>query len=195
MKNITNAFSKEFFNNMEKISAGMMFTDMDRNVLYANKAFHQIFKTDKESIKGKKCWSIIHPERPECSECEKEKNIHHQIRINDEQYHLILSNSVLSDGLLLRIIQDITRILSEISQLREEVKRLRRLINSILGETHIYTICSVCKKIRLKDGSWIPPANINKLEVNGGLSHGLCPECTKIHIEKIDKHFRDMDIQ
>lgn len=194
MKNIKDAFSKEFFNNMEKISAGMMFTDMGRNVLYANKAFHRIFKTDNKSIKGKKCWSIIHPERPECSECEKEENVHHKIMINDQQYHLISSNSALGEGLLLRIIQDITRILSEVSQLREEVDGLRGLINSVLGETHVYTICSVCKKIRLKDGSWIPPANINKLEVNGGLSHGLCPVCTKRHIEQVDKEFRDMGI-
>lgn len=195
MKNIKDAFSKKFFYNTEKISAGMMLTDMDRNILYANKAFYKIFKTDKKSIKGKKCWSVIHPEKPECSECEKEENIHYQIRINDEQYHLILSNSVLGDGLLLRIIQDITRILSEISQLRKEVKSLRGLVDSVLGETHIYTVCSVCKKIRLKDGSWIPPANINNLEVNGGLSHGLCPVCAKRHIEQFNKQFLDRGIE
>jgi len=55
--------------------------------------------------------------------------------------------------------------------LLEEVKILRGLL----------PICSFCKKIRTKDGTWVPLEEYLHEHSEAELSHGFCPDCLRDH--------------
>ncbi|MFP3982175.1 MAG: PAS domain-containing protein [Desulfurivibrionaceae bacterium] len=83
-------------------------------------------------------------------------------------YALITASPFQFEGrpLVLLVIEDIS-----------EIAELQRLI----------PICSVCKKVRDEKETWSRVEAYFKEKWDVDFSHGLCPECYKIEIEKIKK--------
>ncbi len=59
-------------------------------------------------------------------------------------------------------------------KLREEIKTLEGII----------PICSYCKNIRDDEGSWERLEAYIDTHSNAQFSHGICPDCFKIHSPK-----------
>jgi len=69
------------------------------------------------------------------------------------------------------------RLIKELKQSIEEINKLRGLI----------PICSYCKKIRNDSGYWKQLEEYIKEFFNTEFSHGICPECMKLHFPEILK--------
>ncbi|RMF95453.1 MAG: PAS domain-containing protein, partial [Candidatus Schekmanbacteria bacterium] len=176
----------DIFSNFDRLKAGIIFTDNDKNILWANKKFLNLFNTDLQSLKNQKCWNLLHPESQNCHLCETEDNIHLQVAINGTKYHLLISNTPIG-SIELSIIHEITKIMSEFEKLSKEVNELKEMIKNTFGSYKFLIACSDCQKIRLEDGTWVKPADIKSIMETTGISHGLCPECAKPYIEDLIK--------
>jgi CRP-like cAMP-binding protein len=66
-------------------------------------------------------------------------------------------------------------------ELLEEMSRRLRVAEKILINTlgSFLPICAGCKKIREKDGSWVPIESYIGRRSETEFSHGICPECVK----------------
>ncbi|RMF94296.1 MAG: hypothetical protein D6734_08160, partial [Candidatus Schekmanbacteria bacterium] len=146
-----------------------------------------LFETDLDKIKNRKCWSVMHPETPGCRKCETQDNMNMEVDINGNLKNIIFTNSLIADNVLIKVIQDISKILKKLHNIETEVSNLRKLVDSTFGNSDFLTSCSICTKIRLKDGTWVSPSNIENLMSSGYISHGLCPECAKPYIDEIMK--------
>ncbi len=72
-------------------------------------------------------------------------------------------------SLVLLVIEDIS-----------EIAELQRLI----------PICSICKKVRDDKESWSRLEAYFKENWDVDFTHGLCPECYKIEVDKVEKYFK-----
>ena len=185
MNRVDEAFTANGLKMFDKISAGILFTDSQKNILYANPAFCRLYRTSLDKIRNKTCWSIIHPESEECGKCLDSENIQIESMICGKKYYLLISCSQLSKDLLLKIIHDISKILGDLSMLRAEVSNLSDIVESTVGTSQPLVVCCGCHKIRLKDGSWVPPADVDAIQLRKGLSHGDCPSCSKKWIKEL----------
>ena len=59
-----------------------------------------------------------------------------------------------------------------------EIAELRRMI----------PICSICKKVRDDKQSWFRVEAYFKEHWDVDFTHGICPECYKIEIDKVERH-------
>ena len=185
MNRVDEAFRVNGLKMFDKVSAGILFTDSQKKILYANPAFCRLYRTSLDKIQNKTCRSVIHPESKECRKCRDGAHIHMESIIDGKKYFLLVSCSQLSKDLLLKIIHDISRILGELSTLRAEVSDLHNLVESTIGSSQPLVVCCRCHKIRLKDGSWVPPADVDALQLIKGLSHGDCPSCSRKWVKKL----------
>lgn len=98
--------------------------------------------------------------------------------VRDEQkteiYALITTSPFLyrKKQLVLLVIEDIS-----------EIAELRRLI----------PICSVCKRIRDDEQSWSRVENYFKEHWDVNFSHGLCPECYRKEMDKLNRDFKNRE--
>jgi len=61
--------------------------------------------------------------------------------------------------------------------LQGQVKQLQGMLST----------CSVCKKIRDKDGEWVPIESYINQRTEAYFSHTYCPDCLEIAMEQIEK--------
>jgi hypothetical protein len=61
-----------------------------------------------------------------------------------------------------------------------EVKR-RTLAREVKALRGLLPICSFCKKIRIKNSTWIPIEEYIDEHSGAELTHGFCPDCMKEH--------------
>jgi len=64
-------------------------------------------------------------------------------------------------------------------------------ISDIIELYHMIPICSVCGKVRDDKASWMRVESYFKNKWGVNFTHGLCPECHKIEVEKINQFFFD----
>jgi transcriptional regulator with PAS, ATPase and Fis domain len=187
VEQIIKVFQEDTLAVFDDIRSGILFTNKNQEIIYANKKFLEIFNTDLESIQKKKCGEVLHPVDQDCSRCYSEECTHFDVEIDKVRYTILLTSSVIQDSFLMKIIQDISKIMKSISGLTEEVRELRRIVDGSVGRGELITICAHCNKVRLKDGSWMSPQDIDKLSVPHGLSHGLCPLCANKELDRLKK--------
>jgi hypothetical protein len=72
--------------------------------------------------------------------------------------------------------------------LGDENKKLHDYINEIKVLRGILHICSLCKKIRDKDGMWYKMEHYITERSDAKFSHGFCPECG-------DKWFKEQNVK
>ena len=179
-------------NTFDNFSAGILCTDAEKKVLYANSAFCKIYKVQINDLLNRTCGSVIHPESPSCKECWKKDVIHLESEIDGEFCHILVSCSHLSPDVLLRIVHDISSILEELKVLRAEVKKLRDFVEKTIGSAGPLVVCCRCHKIRLQDGSWVPPSSVERVQFERGISHGDCPACSQKWVEELVKHCKNL---
>ena len=59
------------------------------------------------------------------------------------------------------------------------VSRTAMLLNEVKTLRGIVPMCSLCKKIRSEDQTWIPLETYISTHTEAQVSHGLCPSCYK----------------
>ncbi len=187
MEKIANAFDAGVTGLFDKVNSGIMFVNEDRNIVYANRYFLNLFDTEMDEIQDRKCWSVMHPENPTCRKCETMKDVNLEVDINGNPINVFFTNSLVKDDLLLKIIQDISKLMESVTNVKEEISKLKNIIENTFGNSEFLTACSVCTKVRLRDGSWVSAKNMDNLKSGGWISHGLCPECAKPFIDDIMK--------
>lgn len=185
---IKTVFSEELFSTFDKLKCGILFTDDKKNIIYANKNFLKFFGTDLDLIKNTKCWELMHPDSPCCEACKDDNSIHLKVSINGGKYNILISNSQLDGNIEMAIVYNVTKIMSKIDKLNTEMDSLKEIIKNTFGSYKFLIACSDCQKIRLEDGTWVNPADINALMEKTGISHGLCPECAKPYLEGLLKN-------
>lgn len=90
------------------------------------------------------------------------------------------------NDLHIRLVEVIKRMIElslRIILAQGEIDRRDRLLNDL---SKIYPICSYCKKIREETGNWV---SVEKYvsDISGAIpSHGICPECYKKEMERLD---------
>lgn len=57
-------------------------------------------------------------------------------------------------------------------------------------EDHIVTQCYVCHRIRIAS-EWLPALDV--ITHGARISHGLCPECYKIELARVEKEMKELD--
>jgi PAS domain S-box-containing protein len=79
------------------------------------------------------------------------------------------------------IVQDITELKRAEADRENAIKKLEKALSEIRTLRGILPLCSFCKKIRDDDGYWEQvDVYIHKYS-EADISHGICPECMKIH--------------
>ncbi|SLM32118.1 Response regulator receiver protein [Desulfamplus magnetovallimortis] len=66
----------------------------------------------------------------------------------------------------------------ELKTINEKLKKSLEEVKTLRG---ILPLCSFCKKIRNPNGEWIGVDEYIYLNSEADISHGLCPECLKLH--------------
>jgi hypothetical protein len=73
-------------------------------------------------------------------------------------------------------------VLLFIAFLTSKAARLTREVKMLQG---ILPMCSFCKKIRDKNDDWQPIETFISRRTEANVTHGICPECTKLHFGEI----------
>lgn len=77
------------------------------------------------------------------------------------------------------------RLIAEIKNHRDELIKANRDLQDALEEVKvlqgILPLCSFCKKIRNDEGSWEQVDVYIHKHSEADISHGICPDCAKIH--------------
>lgn len=74
----------------------------------------------------------------------------------------------------------------EISEHRNTIVKLEKALKEVKQLRGILPICSYCKKVRDDEGYWSQLEQYLFDHSDAILSHGICPECAKIHFPDID---------
>jgi len=84
-----------------------------------------------------------------------------------------------------KLIFCICRDISERKRAEQEREELIRTLRESLAEIRtlrgILPLCSYCKKIRDDEGYWERVEDYIRKHSEAAISHGICPECVKIH--------------
>ena len=90
-----------------------------------------------------------------------------------------------AQGLIYSVARDVT----EAKRAEAERERLLEQLRSALAEIKvlqdILPICTYCKKIRDDTDYWMTVEAYISSHTNSRFSHGVCPECMRIHVESM----------
>ncbi|MDG4474693.1 PAS domain-containing protein [Thiovibrio frasassiensis] len=173
-------------------SLGEPCTIIDRNfsILYENETAKQLWGSNF----GRNCYTIYHGRQSRCESCHAEEvfndgEIHKNekvARIDGSERHLEITSAPLKDDTgqvtaVVNITHDVT-----IRKMTEKGKEhLIRELQSSLTKTKrlngLLPICSYCKKIKDKSGSWQQLESYLRSHAEVEFSHGICEECGEQH--------------
>lgn len=94
------------------------------------------------------------------------------------QKHLINSDRIQILNLLFSTYEHSMLQMRELTRINKE---LRAAVKTIKTLEEILPICSYCKKIRDEDDFWHPMESYVSSRSTIEFSHGICPECIRIH--------------
>jgi len=172
--------------------SALLFTDSKKKtILHVNTAFKRMFDDAHPEEHARDFTEIVSSDYATDLVALPALSQHIEVNISGQKYNLILSGSSVGDHMILQVIQNITKVLSDVGLLREEVKQLKEQVAVLVGPSEIITICSICHKVKARDGSWVPPYDPEALKENASLSHGFCPACSKIHLKEMRKELED----
>jgi len=84
-----------------------------------------------------------------------------------------------SDGFV-KFVEEVSQIVSAYEKINAEIETKKEKLSTLVDRLDTIIICSSCKRLRLKDGTWIDnPIDGKKELFIKDLSHGYCPECAK----------------
>jgi PAS domain S-box-containing protein len=92
-----------------------------------------------------------------------------------------------SGNLVLALVSDITERKHLQDQLAGKVEELEATLAKIKRLEGIIPICMYCKKIRDDKESWQKLENYITEHSEALFSHGICPDCAKIQMEKLEE--------
>ncbi len=85
-----------------------------------------------------------------------------------------------------KIARDITTERDQMIAQNALIERLQKALAEIRTLRGLLPVCMHCKKIRDDQGFWQQMEAYFHMHSNVEFSHGLCPECLKIHYQKVD---------
>lgn len=170
---------------VDRIGMGMLFINEDRKIIFANRYFCKLINTTLAKLKGKPCWMVMHPEAPHCLQCEKSTCCYRQLPDRRQTHHVLCTNSHL-DNYFMHTVYDINEIMKQQDVLNRKVEQLQNIVAGAVGNRDLIYICCDCRRIKMVDGAWIHPKNVDILMQTQVLSHGYCPKCAQKYLEKFE---------
>lgn len=155
-----------------------------REVVWENDKFTELFGSHQR--KGSKCWELMHPSNPRCEKCETRESYIREIQKNGRKKQYFINNSRIGNDGYVKFIEDVSKIVGAYEKINEEIEGMKRRLSILVDRLDTIVICSSCKRLRLKDGTWVddPIAGTEALFAKH-LSHGYCPTCAKKIIAEI----------
>jgi len=155
-----------------------------REVVWENESFKSLFGTyDRRRTK---CWKLMHPNNPRCEKCETRGCYVREISKNGDKRQYLVNNSKMGTEGFVKFVLELEQIVSAYTKIDKEIIALKEKLSALLNQLDTIVICSLCKRIRLKDGTWVDnPVNSAEELFAKDLSHGYCPECAKRIISEI----------
>jgi hypothetical protein len=155
-----------------------------REIVWENDKFKEIFGTDDR--RGHKCWELIHPDNPVCEKCEARGSHLREISQNGGSRQYFINNSRLDDRGFVKFIEEVDQITHAYETVNKEIQKIKEKLSTLVDRLDLIVICSSCKRIRLRDGTWVDdPMNGSEQLYAKNLSHGYCPECARQIISEI----------
>ena len=93
-----------------------------------------------------------------------------------------------SGPLVLALVSDITERKHLQNELSSKVEQLEATLAKIKRLEGIIPICMYCKKIRDDKESWQRLENYITEHSEALFSHGICPDCAKVQMEKLEEY-------
>ena len=97
----------------------------------------------------------------------------------------------LSNRELLARMDSLVRILRAERERDQLITELKKAISEIKRLSGLLPICSHCKKIRDDTGYWSQIESYIREHSDAEFSHGICPDCAKIHYPEFDLYDDD----
>jgi PAS domain-containing protein len=171
---------------IDHFRVGVLLVDGDHRVMHVNRWILERYHLEQHEARRHKCWQLLGVEPPACTEPTGDSRL---VTTRDEAppRHLVVNSSALAENLTLNIVQEITELAEELQAIRQELQELRSLLEATLGGTDFVPICCACRKIRLADGSWVHPGDVENIRYNAGLTHGYCPGCARDLLESLKR--------
>ena len=160
-----------------------------------NPAMERTLGFSKEELLSRPLFDFIHPddihpvktEFTEKIDGRRIRSFENRYLCKDGSYRLLQWYTTSAvDGILYAVALDITkRKLSD--ELREKlIIELEEALDEVKTLQGIIPICMYCKKIRGDEGAWDKLEAYLTEHTNAELSHGICPDCLEIEMEKLD---------
>lgn len=184
MKRVANYLKKGPLKVFDDMPVAILFTDSDENILHSNSACQELFGKSKRSLLGTQYSTLMNSRSTESKNRLNDEFLQIGVAIAGQVYNINIHSRSVGKDLFLRVVQDITMAFSKVETLRAEIRDLQVIVKGIKGDSDILPMCSMCRKVRLDDGSWVSPADHSTLLEKMTISHGLCPPCTKQYIDE-----------
>ncbi len=188
---------------LESLAEGVVVIDSSGTILLVNSRAEQIFGYPANGLAGQS-HSVLIPERLSKIHEEHQKSFFKEHKNRPMGQMLNLSGRR-SDGsefpleislcyingarrpLVLALVSDITERKHLQNELSSKIEQLEATLAKIRRLEGIIPICMYCKKIRDDKESWQKLENYITEHSEALFSHGICPDCAKIEMEKLEE--------
>ena len=189
--------SEKFFQKLVQNSLDVIFTiDLQGNYVFRNAMAKQMTGYSVEELMRMNIRDVVAPEDKRYLFERLEKRIKGESLpqpfafdiIHKEGHHVpveLTTSPIKHAADKLVGVQGVARDISKRKKAERERERLIQKLQEALAEVKtlsgLLPICSHCKKIRDDKGSWIQIESFIHERSMAKFSHGICPECKKIH--------------
>ena len=172
---------------VDRIRMGVLFINKDRKIIFANRYFCKLINISLSKLEGKPCWTVMHPETPHCLQCEKRSCCYRQLPDRRHTYHVLCTNSRLDNYFFMITVHEINDIMKQQEVLDQKLEQLKNIIAGAVGNRDLIYICCDCHRIKMVDGAWTHPKDVDILMQAKVLSHGYCPKCAQKYLEQFEE--------
>jgi PAS domain S-box-containing protein len=188
---------------LESLTEGVVVVDHSGTIVLVNSRAEQMFGYPANELTGKQ-HSVLIPEHLRKYHNAHEDNFFKEHR-NRPMGQMLNLSGCRKDGtefpleislcyingasgpLVLALVSDITERKHLQNELSSKVEQLEATLAKIKRLEGIIPICMHCKKIRDDKESWQKLENYISEHSEALFSHGICPDCAKIEMEKLEE--------
>jgi hypothetical protein len=164
---------------LDRLSSGILCLDDGLCIVYANSRFLELFGCTSREVAGRPLAEFIG-----ISSLAEACGHVAAVDRRGETLHLLVSASPLGEHQHIMILQEIGEMVAELREASQRADGLQQRLEKTFGSGEFIPLCSVCGKIRLADGTWVFPINLQRQDLAGVLTHGYCPLCAKNMLEE-----------
>jgi len=168
----------------DAVHAGILITDDEGHAVFANARMCTLMGVRPSEIHGIDAAVLLQLQSRNADAAHQQRDVRVDVTLSGIPYSLVISTSAIAPHLLLCVVQDITRIIAEFGDLRADLDALKAELAALIANETV-PMCMNCRKIRLRDGSWVTAADPAVLIANAVITHGFCPNCAEEYFEEL----------